>query len=61
MRRSTALVVGATAALAFAVLAALLVFATEHLHPWLLLIVVILFQLSFMWTCAEHIDGADKR
>jgi hypothetical protein len=45
MRRSTALAIGVALTLAFAGLAALLVFATEHLHPWLLLIVVILSQL----------------
>jgi hypothetical protein len=60
MRRSTALAVGVALTLTLAVLAALLVFATEHLHPGLLLIVVVLFQLSFMWTCAAYIDGPDK-
>jgi hypothetical protein len=61
MRRSTSLAVGIILTVAFAVLAALLVFVAEHLHPWLLLLAVILFQLSFMWTCAEHIDGPDNR
>ncbi len=61
MRRTKALAVGACLTVAFACLAAHLVFFSKQLHPMLLLIIVILFQLSFMWTCAEFIDRPDDR
>lgn len=61
MRRTKAIIIGMCLTVAFACLAAHLVFVCKQLHSTLLLIIVILFQLSFMWTCAELIDRPDDR
>lgn len=37
-----------------------LVFFAEQFYPVLVLANVIAFQLSFIWTCAEILDGPDE-
>ena len=61
MRSTKALIIGMCLTFSFACLATHLVFFCKQLHSTLLLIIVILFQVSFMWTCAEFIDRRDDR
>jgi hypothetical protein len=37
-----------------------LVFSARHFHSILVLANVLAFQLSFIWTCAELLDGPDE-
>lgn len=49
--------IGMILTLITAVAVALLVFVAKLSHLRLLLVGIIAFQLSFMWTCAELLDG----
>jgi hypothetical protein len=52
--------VGIALTIAAAVIVTFLVFFADRLYPTLVTISVIAFQLCFIWTCAEVLDGPDE-
>ena len=60
MSRAALLTLGVAITLATSALIIFLVFFAAQLHPGILLAIVIFFQLSFIWTCAEFMDAPDE-
>jgi len=60
MSRAATIAIGIIITLAAAGLIAFLFEYAAELYPKLILVSVILFQLSFIWTCAEIIDTPDE-
>ena len=60
MNRAALLTFGTFITLASAAIVVFLIFFAEQLHARLLLAMVIFFQVSFIWTCAEFIDRPDE-
>jgi len=60
MSRAATLAIGASVVVVLAAFIGFLIFLADELHPQILLLAVIFFQLSFLWTCAEFIDTPDE-
>ena len=60
MSRTIVLTIGISITAGFAAVIAFLVFFAEQLYSVALLSMVILFQLSFIWSVAELIDSLDE-
>jgi hypothetical protein len=60
MTRAKALTIGISLALTTAGILVYLIFFADEFHSRLFLTFVIVFQLSFIWTCAEILDRPDR-
>jgi hypothetical protein len=58
--RTKSVVIGVILTVITATVLVVLVVIAKDFHLWLVIGSIIAFQLSFIWTCAELLDGPDE-